>query len=73
MGQIMNVMKDSENGLLVPAGDVNALVDAINKLISDPDLRARLGRQARDDAVRNHSWESFVSRLECVFDAVIAN
>jgi len=36
------------NGWLVPAGDVHALADALDTLMGDADLRAQLGRRARD-------------------------
>jgi glycosyltransferase involved in cell wall biosynthesis len=64
MGQIVNVVRDGENGCLVPAGDAEALAAAINRLIGDPALRERLGRQAREDAEKDHSWEQYLSRLE---------
>ena len=70
MGQIANVVKDNENGLLVPAGDADAMASAINKLISDPELRLRLGQRARETAVKNHSWEQYFSQLETVFESV---
>lgn len=66
MGQIVNVIKDGENGLLVPAGDRDALADSLNRLIADPELRGRLGRQARENALKEHSWEQYLSRLETV-------
>ncbi|MBU6478528.1 MAG: glycosyltransferase family 4 protein, partial [Xanthomonadaceae bacterium] len=36
------------NGWLVPAGDVRALAAALDALMGDADLRAQLGRRARD-------------------------
>ena len=71
VGQLPDVVQDGRNGLLVPPGDVPALAATLQRLIGDPALRARLGRQARDDAVRKHSWEHYLSRLERVFAAVI--
>jgi glycosyltransferase involved in cell wall biosynthesis len=72
VGQLADVVRDSNNGLLVPPGDVSAMAAALAKLISDPALRSRLGQQAREDAVRKHSWETYFSRLECLFGAVMA-
>jgi glycosyltransferase involved in cell wall biosynthesis len=70
-GQIADVIKDGHNGLLVPAGNEIALANAINKLIVDVPLRRRLGKQAREDALHNHSWEQYISCLESVLmDAV---
>jgi glycosyltransferase involved in cell wall biosynthesis len=46
---------DAETGLLVPAGDGDALAEAVDRLITDPALAARLGEQARAEAVRRFS------------------
>lgn len=71
MGQIRDVIVDGCNGLLVPAGDEKALADAVKRLIEDAPLRRRLGERAREDAVQNHSWETYLARLEDVLlDAV---
>jgi glycosyltransferase involved in cell wall biosynthesis len=66
MGQIVDVVRDGENGLLVPPGDETALAEAVGRLLADESLRERLGWQAREDAVRYHSWEQYLSRLEAV-------
>ena len=67
MGQVRDVIKDGENGLLVPAGEEPALADAIDRLIKDVPLRIELGKRARETALQNHSWETYLSRLEDVF------
>jgi glycosyltransferase involved in cell wall biosynthesis len=72
MGQIVNVIRDGENGCLVPAGDVEALAGMIERLIADADLRDRLGRQAREDAVKDHSWEQYLSQLEQILKETIS-
>lgn len=72
IGHLTEVINDGENGLLVPPGDAAALTAALERLLADANLRSRLGRQAREDAVRNHSWEQYFTRLERLFKAVIA-
>lgn len=72
VGQVAKVIQDGTNGLLVPLGEPHALASALTRLIGDTILRSRLGQQAREDAVRKHSWEHYVSRLERVYAAVIA-
>lgn len=44
VGAVEDIVTDGENGLLVPAGDIQALATALRRLIVDPDLRARLGK-----------------------------
>jgi glycosyltransferase involved in cell wall biosynthesis len=66
-GQILEVAKDNENCLLVPPGDVQALVIALKRLLDDRGLRESLGSQARQDAQQFHTWEKYIIRLEEVF------
>ncbi len=44
------IMKDGENGLLVPIKDEDAMAAAINRLIEDRELAERLGDNAREIA-----------------------
>lgn len=44
---IREAITDGVSGLLVPAGDAPALADAMRRLASDRDLRARMGEAAR--------------------------
>lgn len=46
VGAVEDIIVDGETGLLVPPGDVTALADALTRLVDDPQLRARLGRNA---------------------------
>lgn len=46
------LIEDGKNGLLVPAGDREALSEAITHLLKTPEHRAILGREARESAKR---------------------
>jgi glycosyltransferase involved in cell wall biosynthesis len=56
---IPEIIWDGETGFLIPAGDEQALVIALRRLIDDSALRYRQGRQAAElvrknfDAARN--------------------
>lgn len=41
------VVRDGENGYLVPVGDARALADALKKLIDNPELRKKMGAAGR--------------------------
>ena len=61
------LVRHERNGLVVPAGDPRALADAIVLLHADPELRARLGRAAREDVAPYTfaAWaEGFASALD---------
>jgi L-malate glycosyltransferase len=53
VGTTPMIIRNGENGLLVRTED--EWLDALRSLLDDPALRARLGRQARRDAVENYS------------------
>ncbi len=57
-------------GILVPPKNAEALADAMERLLRDPDLRGELGRGARDRAEREYSVERNVVRMERVFREV---
>jgi glycosyltransferase involved in cell wall biosynthesis len=47
VGGIPELVEDGVTGLLVPAGDVDALRAALARLLADPTLRRRMGREGR--------------------------
>lgn len=71
IGQISQVIRDRENGLLVPPGDSSALASALDTLLSDKSLCDALGKQARRDAELKYSWDNYVARLERLMRLVI--
>ncbi len=62
---------DGETGLLVPAGDVAALADAMQRLLADPDLRERLGEAARRRA-ELFTADRAIPRLERLYEELAA-
>ncbi len=55
---------DASCGVLVPAGDGAALAEALRRLISDGNLRAKLGAAGPDRAVQRCDPARHLSRLE---------
>jgi glycosyltransferase involved in cell wall biosynthesis len=66
-GGVGEVLENERNGLLVPAGDADALADAIRRFFADPDLRARL-RAAAADSVRRLAPEEIYPRYERILE-----
>ena len=56
-GQIAEVIRDGETGLLYPAGDAEALAAACDRLLSDPMLRRRLGDAAAKEIHGRYTWD----------------
>jgi len=70
-GQIAEVIQDGHNGLLVESGDVAGLAQAMIKLLKDPAKREQLGRNARQQAIKHHSWDHYIKRLEEIYRSVV--
>jgi glycosyltransferase involved in cell wall biosynthesis len=56
-------VRDGVTGLLAPHGDVAALAERLALVLADPDLRERLGAQARNFA-EQFSWDRAAARTE---------
>jgi len=66
------VLKDKETALLVEPFNPNALTGAIETLINDKTLYARLSAQGRA-LVEKLTWENTVITMEALFSAAVAN
>jgi glycosyltransferase involved in cell wall biosynthesis len=63
VGGVAEVVRDAENGLLVPPGDVPALAAAIRRFAGDAELRRRL-RAAAAPSVEPYRIERLFAELE---------
>jgi glycosyltransferase involved in cell wall biosynthesis len=71
-GAFPEVVDDGVSGLLVPPGNVGALAGAIDRLLDDPMLRARLGQEARKRIVDHFSWRQTGIRTLELYEDVLA-
>jgi glycosyltransferase involved in cell wall biosynthesis len=71
LNEAAEVIRDGYDGLLVEPGDVNKFAGATLKLIDDPKERGRLGQNAREQAVKQYSWEHYTRRLEEIYFRVV--
>jgi glycosyltransferase involved in cell wall biosynthesis len=57
------LVRDGRNGLVVPAGDPEALARALRRMHDEPELRARLGAAGREDveSYTPQAWANGVS------------
>lgn len=46
VGSAADLVRDGENGFIFPAGDIDALTDALRRTIEDPDRCAQMGRRS---------------------------
>ena len=62
-----DVIRDGENGLLVPPRSPVALADAVTRLLADRGLRERLGRQAHADVAADYTWDKVAGPVRAVY------
>ena len=63
IGGLSNVVEHTRNGLLVPPGDVQALIGAVKRLAADPGLRAHLQNGAQTTADTTLNWRRIVDEV----------
>jgi glycosyltransferase involved in cell wall biosynthesis len=72
VGGLVDAVEDDVTGLLVPPGDTAALRAAVERLLGDAELRARLGAAAREKAQRELSFDVAAGRLQAVYEEALA-
>ncbi|MDO9085186.1 MAG: glycosyltransferase [Anaerolineaceae bacterium] len=68
-----DVIKSPQGGLTVPARDSVELAGAIMKLLTDDDLRERLGKQARQIVEKEYALSLYVQRHISLYEELIEN
>lgn len=70
IGGVPDVVKDGENGLLIPPRDSKALADVIIYLLENENVRKKMGKNGREK-VKNYSWERIVEETEKVYKELL--
>jgi glycosyltransferase involved in cell wall biosynthesis len=65
------LVRDGENGLLVPARNPGALAQALERLATDAALRQRLGAQARRDAETIYSEQAVGAAVVALYQSLL--
>jgi len=63
VGGISQWLKHTVNGLLVRAGSIEKLAEALQNLIDKPELTAKLGQAGRQYLENQHSYEQYLQSL----------
>ena len=62
VGDIPEIIKNNETGMLVPPNDPLSLLDAINSLLEDKEKASEMTKHAYDFIVENFTWEKLLSK-----------
>jgi len=70
VGGLQTLIEHGESGLLVPAGDYQALAQAMAQVLSDDRLRMHLAHGARDRA-EHYTWTGAGERISALYDRIL--
>jgi len=71
VGGIPEVIRNHENGILIPTNDSISLAKAIQFLLENKEVRTRFGREGRKRIVKNYSLEAAVEKLRRIYEQLI--
>lgn len=71
IGQINEIITDGKDGLLCEPGDFQGLVAAVERLLKQPELRHRIGQQARTTIAQNHTWLHKARQWEYICNQIL--
>jgi glycosyltransferase involved in cell wall biosynthesis len=66
------IVRDGENGHLVPPRDANTVAEAITHLLENPQQRLAMGQEGRELVRREFSIEHVVRSTLDVYESVLA-
>jgi glycosyltransferase involved in cell wall biosynthesis len=67
-----DVVEDGVSGVLVPPKDPSAIADSVLRLTHDPELRARLGAEARERAVSQFDLSVVAEQTRSLYEALLS-
>ncbi|TAK24256.1 MAG: glycosyltransferase family 1 protein [Nitrosarchaeum sp.] len=62
VGDIPEVVKNNETGILVSPNDPQSLLEAINSLLENKDKASKMAEHAYDFILENFTWEKLISK-----------
>ena len=71
VGGVPEVIRDGIDGLLVEYKDARSLARSMIKLLSDVELREKMGEAGRERVRREFTWSSVVDRIEEVYRELV--
>jgi glycosyltransferase involved in cell wall biosynthesis len=67
VGGVPDVVRNGENGILVRAGDIEALAAAISRMLAEPQMAERLGLEGQRTVRRDFSADHVLARLGKIY------
>jgi len=72
-GAVLEIIEDGQTGILVPDGDVNAMLESVQELVGNPTVRNRLGANGRERVLKVFSVKQLGSNMAKVIRQIVSN
>jgi glycosyltransferase involved in cell wall biosynthesis len=72
VGGLPFLIRDGENGLLVPPANSKELASGMKKLLIDPELCSRLGKAGRYRVEKNLIWSRIAEQTLSIYERAIS-
>jgi len=69
---VREVITDNVEGILVPPMDEKALSEKISILLSNPEMRKKMGESGRKKVEEKFSWDKVIGKIEEVYEQVVS-
>lgn len=66
-GGIPMLVKNGDNGLLIPARNSTRIANACNRLLGDDELRKKMGERARETVEKQFSWKKIAEKTDRLY------
>jgi glycosyltransferase involved in cell wall biosynthesis len=70
-GGLPEVVEDGVTGFVVPRGNVDALAEAIDRLLADAELRRGMGQAGRARALERFDWDRSAAQFEALYRTIL--
>ena len=70
-GATAEIVRHERTGLLVPPGELAPAVEAVERLLADPELAGRLGRAGRRMVIEQYGRQAMLKATEAVYAQVL--
>ncbi len=67
VGPVVEILRDGETGLLIEPGSARQMADQIVRLVNDPALRQRIGKEGRCYVTAHHTWRQNALTIQKIY------
>lgn len=71
VGGIPEQITEGESGFIIPRGDSDLLAQRLRQMISDPEMRMRMGQAGKERFEADFQYERMLTKVERVYESVI--